>query len=112
MEEAQLAIHRNDIILLRAMWDQTCRDCGRFGYEPDHLEGEFRTFEGYVQCLSGHYADWCRRDSSRLQALLYHIDIPDKLMPPRQGCKNPAEMAALILKRELIKVIIRKHYSN
>lgn len=112
MEEAQLAIHRNDLTLLRAMWDQTCRDCERFGYFPDPLEGELRTFQGYLHCFSGFYAGWCKMDSSRLASLLYHIDIPEKLLPLQYGCRNPAEMAELILKRELIKVIIRKHYSH
>jgi hypothetical protein len=55
---------------------------------------------------------WCKEENSRLASLLYQIDIPEHHYPERGPCSDIPALTALVVKRELIKVILRKLYSK
>lgn len=103
--------YRHDLAYLRAMADQAVRDFERFGYDIVFNPDLPVSFENFRLQLAVQWANWCKREPDRIPSLLYHIDLPEHLLPAGYGCKDPERMADLILQRELIKVILRKHYS-
>lgn len=112
MKEDRLEKYRHDLQYLREMADQTVVDLERFGYEITFDPSSPVSFENYRIQLEGRIASWCKTDPGRLPALLYHIDLPEHLLPPGYGCKNPARLSELILQRELIKVVLRKQFKS
>jgi hypothetical protein len=110
MDETGLEKYRNDLEFIRMAARQTESDFGRMGFAlqlPEFPSG-FR-----VLCVElGEYIRLiCKSESSRLEALLYHIDVPEKVLHPMRACKNPDFTAEIILQRELIKVVLKKIYS-
>jgi hypothetical protein len=112
MDSIQLEKYRHDLAFLRMMADQAVKDFERFGYELSFNEKLPVSFVNYKEQLSLKFADWCKNNSSQLQALLYSIDVPEHLLPKGSLCSDPERMAELILQRELIKVVLRKLYSS
>ena len=112
MEENQLEKYRHDHAFLRSAAEQTIRDCERFGFEVIFEESSLINFELLKLQLTVYLRDWCKNESSRLSALLYHIDVPEHLLPKGRGCGDIDRLAELILQRELIKVVMRKLYSK
>ena len=104
--------YRHDLAFLRAMADQAVRDFDRFGYDLIFNADLPVSFENYKLQMAPQLKNWCKSDPERIPSLLYHIDLPEHLVPPGYGCKDTERLAELILQRELIKVILRKHYSS
>ena len=111
MEEEQIARYRHDLEYVRKAARQTEKDFERFGYQVE-LDTD-QTGDWRICCsqLSDFITVICKDDSSRLPALLYHIDVPEHKIHPLKGCANPALTAEIIMQRELIKVIIKTIYS-
>jgi hypothetical protein len=112
MESEMLEKYRHDLAYLRAMAEQAVNDFGRLGYDLHFNEQLPVSFVNYQYQLSEQLQRWCKSDFGRIPTLLYHIDLPEHLLPAGHGCKDPLRLAELILQRELIKVILRKHYSS
>ncbi len=112
MKEAEIEKYRYDLAFLREMADQALKDFERFGYTLLFNTDLPVSFENYRFQLAGQLKQWCKFDFDRIPALLYHIDLPEHLLPPGYGCKEPERLAELILQRELIKVVLRKHFSS
>jgi len=112
MNEIQIEKYRHDLAYLRAMAEQTVKDFERFGYKVEFNAELPVQFEIYKLQLSIHLKNWCKNEFDRIPNLLYHIDVPEHMLPSNYGCKDPEKLADIILQRELIKVIIRKHYSS
>ncbi len=111
MDDTQLDKYRNDLAFLRAAAAQTIKDCERMGFklniEPDKITGIL-----HLQLqLEPFLKQWCKEAGSRLAALLYQMDIPEHLIPERGACSDIPYLSALIIKRELIKVVMRKLYT-
>lgn len=112
MKEEQLEKYRYDLAYLRAMSEQAQKDFDRFGYQLDFDEKLIVSFDNYRTQLAVQLKKWCKNDYDRMPALLYHIDLPEHMIPSGYGCKDTERLAELILKRELIKVVLRKHFSS
>ncbi|MBK9400463.1 MAG: hypothetical protein IPN36_06255 [Bacteroidetes bacterium] len=112
MKEEQLEKYRHDLAFLRAMSEQAVKDFERFGYTVNFNADMPVSFEHYRLQLAEQLRYWCKNESDRIPALLYHIDLPEHLLPAGYGCKAVDKLAELILQRELIKVVLRKHYSS
>ncbi|MBK7682208.1 MAG: hypothetical protein KA347_09325 [Bacteroidia bacterium] len=112
MNDLQLEKYRHDLAYLKAMAAQTIKDFDRFNYTLVFNEGLPVQFNNYCIQLAEQLQFWCKFDADRIPGLLYHIDIPEHMIPARYGCRDTAHMADVILQRELIKVILRKHYSS
>ncbi|MBL7923277.1 MAG: hypothetical protein JNL88_03675 [Bacteroidia bacterium] len=110
MKEEMLEKYRYDLAYLREMSVQAEKDFGRFGYTLLFKEGLPVSFENYRMQLAEQLNHWCKKEYDRIPSLLYHIDLPEHLLPAGYGCKDTGRLAELILQRELIKVILRKHY--
>ena len=104
--------YRHDLAFLRDMADQAVKDFERFGYELLFNADLPVSFENYNMQTAPQLKRWCKIEPERLPPLLYHIDLPEHLLPAGYGCKDPEKLADLILQRELIKVVLRKHYSK
>jgi hypothetical protein len=112
MDSNQLEKYRHDLAFIRAAAEQTIRDCERFGFEVAFEESTQLNFEMLKLQLAVYLRKWCKEDSNHLSALLYHIDVPEHLLPKGRGCSDPDRLSELILQRELIKVVMRKLYST
>lgn len=112
MKDEQLEKYRHDLEYLREMALQTIRDFERFSYVLSFNDQLPVSFDRYRHELSEQLARWCKTEPDRIPSLLYHIDLPEHMIPPGYGCKDPMLLAERILQRELIKVILRKHYSG
>ena len=112
MDDQQLDKYRNDLEFIRLTAAQFCRDCERMGFKIDfdinHLTGIL-----HLQMMVEPYLKlWCKEENARLAALLYQIDIPEHLLPEKGPCADISGLKALVVKRELIKVVLRKLYSK
>ena len=108
MDRIEIEKYRFDHAFLRDMAEQTEKDFAQTGIVIAFNKGIMPDFNTYRQQLSEEIKRWCISDPARLPALLYRIDIPEHIMLPAAFCKDPLLTAEIILKRELIKVIIRK----
>lgn len=111
MDETGLEKFRNDLEFIRLAARQTEADFGRMGFslQLSEFPSGFRVL--FME-LSEHIRLICKNESNRLEALLYHIDVPEKVLHPMNACKNPEFTAEIILQRELIKVVLKKIYST
>lgn len=112
MESTELEKYRHDLAFLMMMADQTIKDFDRFSYDLQFNEQLPVNFNNYVEQLCDFIKVCCKTDSNRLSSLLYGIDVPEHLLPPRSGCADPKRTAEVILQRELIKVVMRKLYAG
>ena len=112
MNELQLEKYRHDLAYLKAMAFQTIKYFERFNYILVFNESLPVQFNTYRIQLAEQLQNWCKFDADRIPGLLYHIDVPEHMIPVRYGCRDTAQMADVILQRELIKVILKKHYSS
>lgn len=111
MDDTQLDKYRTDLAFLRAAAAQTIKDCERMGFEIS-IDADKITGILHLQLqLEPYLKIWCKESNSRLAALLYQIDLPEHLIPERGACSDIPYLASIIIKRELIKVVIRKLYS-
>ncbi|MFM7016429.1 MAG: hypothetical protein ACKOX3_08890 [Bacteroidota bacterium] len=112
MDDQQLDKYRNDLEFIRLTAEQFIRDCERIGFQVEmnvlHLTGILHlqmSIEPYIK-------QWCKEENARLAALLYQIDVPEHLLPERGPCSDISGLTAIVVKRELIKVVLRKLYSK
>jgi hypothetical protein len=111
MDDTQLDKYRHDLAFLRAAAAQTVKDCERMGFEIS-IDGDKITGILHLQLqLEPYLKQWCKESSSRLAALLYQIDLPEHLIPERGACSDIPYLSSIIIKRELIKVVMRKLYT-
>lgn len=111
MDETQIEKYRHDLEFIRMAARQTEKDFDRMGYAVELPE--FPTdFKSCYWALAEFLKELCKSGDNRLEGVLYHIDVPEKVLHPVNGCKDPIRTAEVILQRELIKVVIRKLYST
>jgi hypothetical protein len=112
MEEQQLDKYRNDLEFIRLTAHQFIRDCERIGFSVEFNVEQLTGILHLQMCIEPYIKQWCKEENSRLASLLYQIDIPEHLYPERGPCSDIAGLTALVVKRELIKVIFKKLYSQ
>jgi hypothetical protein len=110
MDEQALESFRTDLEFIRRAARQTEADFGRMGYVLELSEFPIG-FQGLCLELEEQLRIMCKSSDHRLEGLLYHIDVPEKVLHPMHACKNPEITAKVILQRELIKVVLKHLYS-
>jgi hypothetical protein len=110
MDEQALEAFRSDLEFIRRAARQTEADFGRMGYALELSEYP-SGFQGLCIELEAEIKVMCKYSDHRLEGLLYHIDVPEKVLHPMNACKNPEITAKVILQRELIKVVLKHLYS-
>jgi hypothetical protein len=111
MDETGIEKFRNDLEFIRLAARQTEKDFERMGY-PFSLPEFPVDFRSCYLKLAEELKTICRSADNRLESVLYHIDVPEKVLHPQVACKNAERTAEIILQRELIKVVLKKHYSS
>jgi hypothetical protein len=112
MDETRLEKYRTDYAFLRLMIEQTVKDFGRMGFELRFDEIEPPDFNLYCLQLAPQLSKWCMDDKQKLMAVMYHIDLPDHFLAEGINCKKTDHLSQLILQRELIKVVLKKLYTD
>jgi len=112
MDDQQLDKYRNDLEFIRQAALQFVRDCERMGFQVVFDESQLTGILHLQMIIEPYLRQWCKEENSRLAALLYQIDVPEHLLPERGPCSDISGLTAIVVKRELIKVILRKLYSK
>lgn len=112
MDDQQLDKYRNDLEFIRLTAQQFIRDCERMGLDVEIDVQQLTGILHLQMCVEPYIKQWCKEENARLASLLYQIDIPEHLYPERGPCSDIPGLTALVVKRELIKVILRKLYSK
>jgi pyoverdine/dityrosine biosynthesis protein Dit1 len=113
---SKLETYHNKVDIIKATAKQIIKDFKLFD-EKIVFEGQAETaYQELFQQILPIIDRLINLDSSRFFSLLYAIDVEEskiKQLLFKGGDFDPAEeITHLIIRRELIKVIIRKHYSN
>lgn len=103
----------NDKNLLKLTLIQTEKDFQEIG-ESIEIEKNFISFESLVLMLSEKLNHIDKKNPSLLQQLFYRIDISETKVKNiiNESDNFFKQVAELILKRELQKVVIREHYKK
>lgn len=111
MDEDQIEKYRHDLEYVRKAARQTEIDFSRFGYEIS-IDSEL-TGNWQICCMQLEEAIRliCKENSRKLEAILYHIDVPEHKVHPLKACSDPEHTAHVIFQRELIKAILKRIYS-
>jgi hypothetical protein len=112
IDDTTLENYRHDLAFLRATAEQVKKDCERNGFDLEIGVDNVVSLSHLQLQLEPYVKKWCKESSHRLAALLYQIDLPEHMLPERGACSNIPLLTSLILKRELIKVVLRKLYSS
>ena len=112
MDDQQLDKYRNDLEFIRLTAQQFIRDCERMGFDVEIDVQQLTGILHLQMCVEPYLKQWCKEENARLTSLLYQIDIPEHLYPERGPCSDIPGLTALVVKRELIKVILKKLYSK
>jgi len=108
----ELPLLVKDTKLLSEVIAQLEKDLGE-SY-PDLVSIEFSDTEQLLETVADILYDIHERSASRFHNLLYRIDVPENCVAEYLTSSgfDWTEMARLILKRELQKVVLRQHFSG
>lgn len=88
------------------------KDFSRSALELVLSDQEKGNMDQLHQRISLELARLCREEPEKLRQLIYTIDIPEKNPLLAQGCDQIADLAGLLIHRELYKVVHRKLYRS
>ncbi|MCT4616326.1 MAG: hypothetical protein N4A49_15835 [Marinifilaceae bacterium] len=102
--------------ILQDLCVQIHKDFAMFGYEFSYDQLQILDFDSIYKILVLLLDEIIMYESGKLSAILYQIDLEFKLVEISQENypdKNHIEiMAYLIIKRELLKILFRRKYSQ
>ncbi len=116
LDNAALARYRDNSEIIRKTALQVIKDFNQFGLEVDLPEDIRYAYPVLFKQLHLHITELMNSNITKLYGLLYRIDIHENTI--RKKSKEQAEnelseiITALILERELKKVILRDYFSN
>lgn len=106
-----LAPYRLDLEIINATVSQLKKDLGDLGSEIT-FSGNAETASGeLIRQLKSVISRLIERDPGQLAALLYRIDLDERILKELPG-RPPEFLPAAILEREFKKVVIRKLHSK
>jgi hypothetical protein len=114
--QLDLEPYRHDLEVLRATADQVIRDFGIHGIQISFSGNPILAYEELHQQLVPALQQLEKSGQGKIRALLYRIDIPEKDFLQVSEYQNKEifwdELSALILRRELTKVVTRKLFKS
>lgn len=105
--------YRHDLEVVRNTADQIIKDFGLFGIIIHFSGNEKTAYQELKSQLIPELTKLYDQSFSKLQAILYRIDVPENKfvnLPGNGKEERISALAELIMERELIKVILRKIY--
>ncbi len=116
LNSAALAKYKDNSEIIRKTALQVIKDFNQFGLEVDFPDDLQYAYPVLFKQLLLHVTKLMNSDITKLYALLYRIDIHENSI--RKKAKEQSEtglvevITALILERELKKVILKDYFSN
>lgn len=105
--------YRTDLAIVRETAEQLIRDAETFGGTVIFSGNPFTAYEELRQQLIAMLLQWKREDSSKMQAFMYRVDLPEGRYRKALAGNSPIEeLATLVLEREFQKVLIRRYFRD
>lgn len=107
--------YRDQSEIIRLTAEQVIKDFALFGIEIKFSGSVPGAYDELFEQLDSSLIDLLNSDYRKLLALLYHIDLSEKVLNDRLTSHpgNPSEIITrMVLERELKKVLIRKFYKT
>lgn len=108
--------HLSNLDLLNETANQIIKDFEMFGMEIKFSGNNFDAYEELFNQIEPHIKNLIDVNHSKFMGILYRIDLSDEQIK-KAVHKNTSEsfseiVTDLIIKRELQKVVIRKHFKS
>ncbi len=116
MDFTNISQYLNRLDLIKDTADQIIKDFDMFGLEVRFSGNTYNAYEELFDQIEPHINKLISTNRSKFMSVLYRIDLSD-LQVKKAVEQNASEsfseiITDLIIKRELQKVVIRKHYRN
>jgi len=117
MDELQeLDKHPDKAELLKEVALQLEKDLNRSGIKTNWREDELADSRIIIENLHNILHELYDTDRAKLSAIMYTVDLSEKQISSHLNRRNagemPEELAVLILKRTLQKVVLRRYYKK
>jgi hypothetical protein len=116
MNFTDLSKYFNQLDLIKATADQIIKDFEMFGMEIRFSGNAYNAYEELFDQIEPHIKKLIDSNRSKFMGILYRIDLNDEQVKKavNENSSEPfsAIITDLIIKRELQKVVIRKHYKS
>ncbi len=108
--------HLSNLDLLNETANQIIKDFEMFGVEIKFSGNNFDAYEELFNQIEPHIKKLIDVNQSKFMAILYRIDLSDEQIKKAVHTNSSESFSEivtdLILKRELQKVVIRKHFKS
>jgi hypothetical protein len=116
MEFTNVAQYLNRLDLIKDTANQIIKDFDMFGMEIKFSGNQYNAYEELFDQIEPHINKLINNNQAKFMGILYRIDLSDEQIKKAVN-ENTSEsfseiITDLIIKRELQKVVIRKHYSK
>jgi hypothetical protein len=106
----------NRLDFIKDTANQIIKDFDMFGLEIKFSGNQYNAYEELFEQIEPHISKLINTNQSKFMGILYRIDLNDEQLKKAidENSSEPfsAIITDLIIKRELQKVVIRKHYSK
>ena len=116
LNSAELTKYRNNKEIIRKTALQVIKDFNQFGLDVDFPEDLQYAYPALFKQLHLHIMELMNSNITKLYGLLYRIDIHENTIRAKvteqAGTELSEIITAMILERELKKVILKDYFSN
>lgn len=116
MNLSNISQYFNKLDLIKDTAEQIIKDFDMFGMEIKFSGNAYNAYEELFNQIEPHIKNLIDTNHQKFMGILYRIDLSDEQVKKAVN-ENSSEsfseiVTDLIIKRELQKVVIRKHYKN
>jgi uncharacterized protein YggL (DUF469 family) len=116
MSFSNITQYFNRLDLIKDTANQIIKDFDMFGMEVTFSGNQYNAYEELFEQIEPHINKLINNNQSKFMGILYRIDLSDEQIKKsvNENCSESFSeiITDLIIKRELQKVVIRKHYSK
>lgn len=116
MDFSKLSQYFNRLDLIKDTANQIIKDFEMFGLEIKFSGNAYNAYEELFDQIEPHIDQLISTNQQKFMGILYRIDLSDvqikKAVQENTSESFSAIVTDLIIKRELQKVVIRKHYKS
>ena len=109
----QLEHYKNNAVIIKETAEQIIKDFEMFGLEVEFSGNLFNAYDELFDQLIIHVTRLLKEDYSKLQNLLYRIDLnAKKAFQSKPNYSVEETMTEQILEREFLKVVMRHYFKT
>jgi hypothetical protein len=116
MNLTNISQYFNKLDLIKETANQIIKDFDMFGMEVTFSGNAYNAYEELFEQIHPHIDKLITHNQSKFMGILYRIDLSDEQIKKAIDSNSSESFSEiitdLIIKRELQKVVIRKHYSK